>query len=314
VGIATDELYAVFDVFVQTTSGKQSQQGTGLGMPISRQFVRALGGELNVRSQVGQGTIFEFDVQVKPSSAAQVRALQPTRRAVGLEPGQPVYRLLIVEDVETSRDLLVQLLSKLAPGPGFEVRQARNGQQAIEVWREWRPHLIWMDMRMPVLDGYEATRRIRDACQDDDLPKPPVIIALTASAFEEERATALAVGCDDFIRKPFRESDILHALTNHLGARFVYEEIERGDRDREDMVPADVLEAALAEAPSQWLADLNRATVEGDIERLEALIEQSEERDIELASALTRLAYEFEYEEILTLIQQAQNQGGTRDV
>jgi CheY-like chemotaxis protein len=207
---------------------------------------------------------------------------------------------------------LVQLLSNLAPGPGLEVRQASDGQQAIEVWREWQPHLIWMDMRMPVLDGYEATRRIKDACQNDASCKSPVIIALTASAFEEERALALAVGCDDFIRKPFRESDILYALTHYLGARFVYEEVERGAR--EDTVPPGVVETALAEAPSQWLEDLNRATVEGDIEQMEALIEQIEEQNIELASALTRLAYDFEYEEILTLIQRAQNQGGARDV
>jgi signal transduction histidine kinase/DNA-binding response OmpR family regulator len=311
VGIAADELHAVFDAFVQTTSGKQSQQGTGLGIPISCQFVRAMGGELTVSSQVGQGTRFEFDVKVTLSSAPKVQALQPTRRVVGLEPGQPLYRLLIVEDVDASRELLSKLLSNFAPESGFEVRQASNGQQAVEIWQAWQPHLIWMDMRMPVLDGYEATRRIKDACQSDAAYTPPIIIALTASAFEDERATALAVGCDDFIRKPFRESDILYALTHHLSARFVYEELERGDR--EDTVPPGVIEAALAETSPEWLADLNRTTVEGDIERMETLIEQIEAQNTNLASALTRLAYNFEYEEILTLIQQAQNQGGEQD-
>jgi CheY-like chemotaxis protein len=311
VGIAADELYAVFDVFVQTTSGKQSQQGTGLGIPISCQFVRAMGGELTVSSQVGQGSIFKFDVQVTLSSASKAQALPPARRVVGLEPGQPVYRLLVVEDVKASRELLVQLLASLSPECGLKVRQASNGQQAIEISQAWQPHLIWMDMRMPVLDGYEATRSIKDACQSDASYTPPIIIALTASAFEDERATALAVGCDDFIRKPFRESDILYALTHHLGARFVYEELER--EAREDTVPPDVLEAALAETPPEWLAGLNRATVEGDIECMETLIEQIEAQNTDLAGALTRLAYNFEYEEILTLIQQAQNQGGEQD-
>jgi len=105
-------------------------------------------------------------------------------RPLGLEPGQPAYRLLVAEDREENRQLLVKLLT----GWGFDVRAACNGVEALNLWREWHPHLIWMDMRMPVMDGYEATRRIKATPQGQQT----IIVALTASAFEDERERVLA--------------------------------------------------------------------------------------------------------------------------
>jgi two-component system sensor histidine kinase/response regulator len=294
VGIAPDELEAAFDAFVQTSSGKESQRGTGLGLPISRHHVQMMGGELRVMSEPGQGTRFEFDVPVEVVEAAEVETAQPTRRAMGLTPGQPAYRLLVAEDAEASRTLLVKLLASL----GCQVREATNGQQAIEIWKGWRPHLIFMDMRMPVLDGREATRHIKAAPQGQET----VIVALTASAFEEDRAAALVAGCDDFVRKPFREADIFNVLTKHLGVRFVY---EREDRDRGDREALDAV--ALADTPPGWGAALRRATREGDLARMLVLIEQVRERDGALAERLAHLARNFEYDAILKLIQQGGN-------
>jgi signal transduction histidine kinase/FixJ family two-component response regulator len=304
-GIAPEEMDTVFDAFVQTASGRLSQQGTGLGMPISREFVRVMGGTLNVSSEVDQGTTFQFDVRAAIVDVSQSPALPDSRRVVGLEPEQPLYRLLVADDVSAGRKLLVKLLRPL----GFEVRQAANGQEVLEIWQTWRPHLIWMDVRMPVMDGHQVTERIRAACRDDASHPTPVIIALTASAFEQDREKALAVGCDDFVRKPFREADIFDALARHLGVRFLYEETERGEREeRAGQISTETLVGALAALPLGWLVELKRATIDGDIEWIATLLERIEARDTRLAGALNDLAYDFRYDEMLTLVQQAQQE------
>jgi PAS domain S-box-containing protein len=299
VGIAPDELEAVFDAFVQTASGKGSQQGTGLGLPISRQYVQTMGGELSVTSEPGQGSRFQFDLPVEVVRGADTEGAQPARRVVGLEPGQPVYRLLVVEDIQASRQLLVKLLRSI----GFDVRAASNGQQAVEMWEKWRPHFIFMDLRMPVMDGRETTRYIKAQPGGQET----VIVALTASAFEEDQAEVLALGCDDFVRKPFREAEIFDMLVKHLGVHFVYEGVERGNGDRDGDRDRDVPDpAALADMPSDWGAALRRATTEGDLARMLALIEQVQARDAVLAEGLAHLAHNFEYDAILHLVGQAE--------
>ncbi|MFX1411358.1 MAG: two-component regulator propeller domain-containing protein [Promethearchaeota archaeon] len=305
-GIAPEELEAVFDPFVQTKTGQQSPEGTGLGLPISQQFARLMGGGLSMSSELGQGSIFRFEVPVEVVDASAVRAVQPSRRVIGLEPGQPTYRLLIVDDGETNRKLLVKLLAPL----GFEVREAVNGREAIEIWERWEPHLIWMDMRMPVMDGYEATRRIKATTKG----QATVIIALTASALEEDRAIILSEGCDGYIRKPFREAELFNALTEHLGVRFVYEELETREPTQDVLGypvprgPDAALVEELTTMPTEWVADLHRATVKADWNMMLTLINRIRGENAALADALVNLARNFEYREILMLIQQAGGQ------
>ncbi|MFM6357451.1 MAG: response regulator, partial [Planktothrix sp.] len=105
---------------------------------------------------------------------------------------------------------------------GFELKEARNGLESITIWNEWEPHLIFMDMRMPVMDGYEATKYIKSTTKGN----ATAIIALTASVLEEEKAIVLSAGCDDFIRKPFTEQSIFEALAQHLGVEYIYEETQ----------------------------------------------------------------------------------------
>jgi PAS domain S-box-containing protein len=317
IGIAPEELEAMFDPFVQTESGRASGEGTGLGVPISRQFVRMMGGELQVRSELGLGTVFEFEIPVRPAEGSEVQPTQHERRVIGLEPGQRAadggpYRLLVVDDRESSRRLLVKLLTSLGspgpdsiglerpgldpPTPGFEVREAADGQEALEIWKRWHPHLIWMDMRMPVMDGYEAVRQIKamEAGQDT------VVIALTASAFEQERSAILAAGCDDFVRKPFRAAQIFDVLARHLDVRFVYDD---SAGEAEKACPSEAPD--LAEMPAEWLADLRQATIEGDVDWMATLIEAAREHDPAHATALAELAYHFRHDEILRQIESA---------
>ncbi len=310
-GIAPEELEAVFDPFVQTTSGEQSQEGTGLGMPISRQFACLMNGDLIVNSEPGRGCVFKFEAQVEAVDADAVQTAQPTRRVLGLEAGQSAaggvpYRLLIVDDKEVNRRLMVKLLAELgSPPAGFEVREASNGQEAIDVWEEWEPHLIWMDMRMPVMDGYEAAQHIKSTIKG----QATVIVALTASVLEEDRTVILSGGCDAFIRKPFRESEIFDALTKHLGVRFVYEEIEKDEpkaaaERATSTLPHTELIARLAALPTDWLATLEQATILGDFNAISANIAQIHERDAALAKVLTELAHNFEHDTILDWISQ----------
>jgi PAS domain S-box-containing protein len=307
-GIAPEEMPALFDPFVQTAAGQKSQEGTGLGLPISRRFVRLMGGDFVVKSEVGQGSIFTFDVPLELADPAEIPQAQPTRRVVGLEPGQPVYRLLVVEDQETNRRLLVNLLAKLgSPMMGFEVKEAVNGRQALEIWEQWAPHMIWMDLRMPVMDGYEATKRIRELekkrAQDGSRGESTVIVALTASAFDDDRNYILAEGCHDFVRKPYREQEIVDVLTKHLGVRFMYEELAAGDEDtRRDDTTVFAQELAperLARLPGEWLDQLHRATVQLDADAVLGLAEDVREQDTRLADALARLVRDFRFDVIL---------------
>jgi len=306
--------FAVEDTGVGITPEemRQVQEGTGLALSISQQYVRLMGGEIGVSSQPGKGSILYFVLPLEVAGVGDLEKPPPTRRVVGLEPGQPTYRLLVVDDQEVNRKLLIKLFEPL----GFEVREAENGEQAIEIWRDWEPHLIWMDMRMPVMDGYEATRRIKSTTQG----MATIIIALTASALEEDRAVILSEGCDDYMRKPFREDEIFDAVARHLGVRFVYEPLPAPGRTEEAGAagqaaaakPADDgrwLPVRLAAADPDWLAGLEHAAVLGDLEAIGRLAGQAADRDPALAEEIRRLGQHFEHDRILSAIAAARKAG-----
>ncbi|NEO27266.1 MAG: response regulator, partial [Kamptonema sp. SIO4C4] len=216
VGIAEDELEQIFEAFAQSESGRQSREGTGLGLPITQKFVQLMGGEVAVSSTVGDGTTVTFVIEAEIVDAAAVETSSAPRTAIALKPGQPTYKILIADDRPANCTLLVKVLQPL----GFDLQEASNGEEVIEKWERWQPHLIFMDMKMPVMDGYEATQYIKQRSQG----QATKIVALTASISEEEEAMASVIGCDDFLRKPVRESDILDTLGKHLGVEYIYEE------------------------------------------------------------------------------------------
>ncbi len=293
VGIASDELEILFDAFIQTESGRQSQQGTGLGLAISREFVRLMGGDLTLETQVGQGTSFRFDIPLVIAAAVKGSPQQPHQRVIGLAPDQPPYRLLVAEDCRDNRQLLVKLLEPI----GFEVRQAANGQEAIALWESFAPHLIWMDLRMPVMDGYEATKQIKSQLKG----QATVIIALTASTFEEERATALAAGCDDFVRKPFREEEIFEKIAHYLGVRYRYEPLvlpTKSDGTQSDATTALLL---LEKMPAEWQSQLHQAATQVDAEQIVQLIRQIPSEYAILAPFIADLANRYRFDQIVEL-------------
>src|SRR4051812_41906083 len=289
-GISQDEQDRLFRHFEQTKSGQQTGTGTGLGLAISREFVRLMGGDITLSSQVGKGSVFVIDLPLNEGEAQAVQAKEKQRHVLKLQPGQPACRVLVVDDIEENRQLLAQLLAPV----GFEVRLAVNGAEAVKQFEEWQPSLILMDFRMPVMDGHEAIRRIRA------LPggKEPTIIAVTASAMDDNRQELMEIGADDFIGKPFREAELFHKIHAHVGVEYEY---------ADDSAAAPATEAAeltpesLAALPAQLIDPMREAVVTADLDLLLAKIQEIESRDPRIAKGLRRLAEGFHYQKLLDL-------------
>lgn len=328
-GIAPHELEAIFEPFTQSETGRRSQQGTGLGLPISRQFVQLMGGELAVTSTLNQGTVFRFDILAQLADAPTRQTQQAAQRVIGLAPSQPTYRILVVDDRWENRQVLVRLLTPL----GFEVREAENGQAAVEQWEDWKPDLIWLDMRMPVMDGYETTRQIRDRESFVSAHSSPginenvhlvndkqitanhrqmaKIIALTASTFEEDQIAVLEAGCDDFVRKPFRESIIFEKMAEHLGVRYLYEQSASSSPESStEPAAAPSLQAALSEMPTDWVITLRQTALQLDGRQIFRLMEQIPVTQSFLTRTLTDLVNNFRFDKITDYANEILNQEG----
>lgn len=323
-GIAPEEMHFLFVPFEQTATGRNSQQGTGLGLPISRQFVQLMGGDITVSSTLGKGSIFNFDIPLCLAQTDDVQTPQESRRIIGLVPEQPQYRILVVDDNQLSRLLLVKLLAST----GFDVREATNGVEAIALWESWEPHLILMDMQMPVMDGYEATRQIKAREQeqwaDEEtkqrlIPNPPsnsktrktVIIALTANVFEKDRSVILSVGCDDFAIKPFQEEALFEKIARYLRVHYVYENPlvtnSQVTSQAEEPQTNQRLEVLLSHMPTEWVTQLYQEAITGADCQIFQLIEQIPCTDAPLSYALSDWVNNFRFDRVIDLIQQAEN-------
>ncbi len=293
VGIAEDELALLGQAFMQARAGQHAAEGTGLGLAISRSFVQLMGGELTLSSRAGQGThaCFAIPVQAVDFRQAVVAPAVARQRVRGLAAGTPAQRILVVDDRDEGRLLLMRLLVPL----GFEVREAADGEQAIAAWQQWRPQLILMDMRMPVLDGREATRRIKATEQGLET----VVVALTASSFEEQRADILAAGCDDFIRKPFQEEVLLEMLARHLKVEYTY---ETPAPTAAPAPPAELTAMHLAQLPDNLRSALRTALEQLDVTAIERALEAVRRHDATCAAALAPLLKRFQYERVRALI------------
>jgi signal transduction histidine kinase len=219
-GISEAEVLTLFQPFVQTDSGKRSQEGTGLGLSISYNYVRLMGGQMFVISKVGEGSTFRFYIPVKSLDLFSLDSTTKSlRRVIGIE-GNQGYRILIAEDMRLNRQLLTRILSPL----GIEVREVSNGQDAIDVWQSWSPHLIWMDVRMPIMNGQEAASAIREIEAMRNIPNSQKvrIIALTASLVDFREEDLFLNGFDGFLSKPFTEDKVFERMAEHLNLKYIY--------------------------------------------------------------------------------------------
>ena len=382
-GITPQELDLLFEAFEQTEIGRKFQQGTGLGLAISRKYVQLMGGDITVSTMPGVGSTFAFNVQIALTCPREIPINQIKSQIRALAPSEKVYRILVVDDSKESRLLLVKILTSL----GFEVNEATDGSEAIANWESWQPHLIFMDMRMPVMDGYEATRIIKAreikhgtantsrrfpklkqsvslgrqylaeeltdsgegevlkvVRKESSIPETTgviendassastlrsrmptslaplyefsrtmpdssntntIIIALTASAFEEERQKILSIGCDDFIRKPFKQEVLLEKLSEHLGLKYT-NQVETtntvvGDRATQIFVSVAELLGDLSKMSPEWLQQVHYAAASCSDELILELLKQIPSDNAQVFQVLRDLANNYQFEKIMEL-------------
>ncbi|VXD12283.1 putative Multi-sensor hybrid histidine kinase [Planktothrix serta PCC 8927] len=296
VGIAETELNHIFDAFVQSQSGKKALEGTGLGLTISRKFIELMGGVLGVHSTVGVGSKFWFEIPLQSAQMNPVQSPLQSRQVLCLAPGQPTYRILVVDDQPENRQLMIKLLNQI----GLEVKEAENGEEALKLWQEWQPHLIWMDIRMPIMDGYEATQHIRANLQGQNT----VIIALTAYASKSDRNLAISAGCNDYLSKPFQEDELFSKMAEYLKLEYIYADTPNS-APQSPILPFSVSLSLTSESllvmPSEWITSLQEATLLCDEEEVLRLIAQIPPEHQALATSLRALARDFQFQHIRQL-------------
>ncbi|MBE7379793.1 MAG: response regulator [Leptolyngbya sp. SIO1E4] len=306
-GVAPEQQEHLFEAFMHADAGHPCQAGIGLGLAICRDYSQLMGGRIDLQVTETPGALFRVEL---PMQLAAAQPDTPPCRVVGLAAHQPPLRILVVDDQPVDRQLLKELLSSV----GFQVRTAEDGTAAIANYRCWQPHLIWMDMNMPVLDGYEVTQRIRAMQHEDpgawvhepESPppshpsspcSPPLkIIALTASAFEADRAKILAAGCDDCVHKPYQAQEIFNVLAEHLGVTYRYQTDERSDWGN-----LDLRSPPLWEMSADWIQELQQASIEADRDWLIQLIAQVPQSCSDLKGHLTQLVDQLDFDALVEL-------------
>jgi len=292
-GIRAEDRERIFFPFVQLGNQAPTEAGTGLGLAISKQYIELMGGRIDVASEPGKGSVFHFEIPVVVRPEGETPAELGRGRIIGLAEGQPRFRLLIAEDQPENR----LLLHKLFEPVGFELRDAENGQEAVALFDEWHPHLIWMDIGMPVMDGLEAARRIKDT----EAGTRTKIIALTAHALEEERKPILEAGCDELVRKPCREQELFEVMARHLGLKYLYQ--GEGKQASPTRPKAAIRPEQWGALPAELLAQLRQAVVEADTTRTLELIERVRERDAAIGGFLNDLARKLDYPQLLNVLE-----------
>lgn len=297
IGLASMELNHIFKAFGQTEAGMKVKEGTGLGLTISQRFVQLMGGTITVSSNVGQGSIFQFTIPVEQAEPPEhFCANSKVGTFTDITTHSKAFRMLVVDDDPINRKLLSKILTKQQ----IDVREASNGLEAIALWQNWHPHLIWMDMQMPEMDGMTATQQIKTQSQGTST----VIVALTASAFEEQRQKILAAGCDDFVRKPFKKEDIWACISKHLQVSVQCENnipVLESQVKCDSPHPASLTPEMLSPMPLTWLHQMYLAATLGSDLRLLELIEEIPPSQQPLATALRQLVGSFQFDQVMML-------------
>ncbi|MEL6491899.1 MAG: AAA family ATPase [Cyanobacteria bacterium J06621_3] len=335
-GIDITELDTIFEPFVQSKTGRDSLQGTGLGLSISRKFAQEMGGDISVTSPVSAEAGTLMSLRIQAAIAANMPSMVPSSRTVvGLAPGQPSYRIVIVDDQSVNRTLLVKLLQPL----GFALKEAPDGPTAIALCRSWAPHLVLMDIRMPGMDGLEATERIKAPGASDSSnhlqATPPKVIALSASTLGQAQTAARDAGCDALVTKPFQETELLDAIGEHIGARYCYSEPPGNEQANGESFQTDspgstdlrttvavnaavnaeasasltsaaiAFDTSLSQLSSKLLNELETATIKLQWTEIVKLIKQIRPQNEAIAEALNQALQQFQYDQILKAVQAA---------
>jgi signal transduction histidine kinase/CheY-like chemotaxis protein len=292
---------SIFEPFVQADAGLPIQQGTGLGLSICQEFVSLMRGRgISLESQPSEGATFRFSIPTHAIAPDQESTHSFYRQIIGLKPGQPTYRILVVDDQEDSRRFLVELLTPL----GFQVEGAANGEVAIALSESWYPDLIWMDMNMPILDGGSAAKHIKASGQ-----RSPVIIGLTGSNLAENRMTAFSHHCDDLILKPARAEVVFEKMAQYLGVRYRYRLVQSpntviSNPQTSLLLNNEDVAQVLTTMPIEWVKQLHQAALRVSGKQSGELIEQIAQKNPILARTLTLWVEEYRFEDLVSATQE----------
>ena len=309
--VATTKLNALFNPLVSVQQERPSSQGSSLNLPLSRKLSQLMGGNITVGNGDTSETGIIFNLAIPLENVAtetlsieltprkiigvtQKLPIEPAvKKIIGLESDSLEYRILIVDDSKTNRKIMSELLKPV----GFQIREAVNGKEAIDVWSSWQPHMIWMDLRMPVMNGYEATERIKSYAHVNT-----PIVALSASTLEAEKLQFKAAGCDDFVGKPFAESVIFDKIAQHLGIRYIYEPTTPIIVNNFQLT-ADNLNVM----SNQWIGQVEQAAVVLDRDLLTQLLQKIPPEHQDLQNALQKQVNDFDFERILSLARKSKS-------
>jgi PAS domain S-box-containing protein len=298
-GISAEEQKALFEVFSQNANSFNIVEGSGLGLVISRNFARLMGGDVTVNSSPGKGSIFLLEFPIERGDARVVFKRAAPRHVTGLRHGTKVPKILVVDDQLENRDWLMKLLTVI----GFLVRGSENGEVALRDWAEWNPRLILMDLHMPVMNGIEATQIIKA----DPRGKETKIVVLTASAMGADFERVHEVGADDFLVKPCREEELLEKMGTHLNIDYNYDDVPL---DPNAATAGMMLSAErLGQLPRELIEELRKATANGNKKILNRLLLTVRDTEaFESASALQALADKYEYDTLTRVLGEASHQ------
>jgi len=287
-GMTAGEIGMLFQAFSQTDTGIEAG-GTGLGLAISKQFAKFLGGDISVKSEKGAGSSFILTVNVSESEKGKVKKMVKNRRVTGVLPGQKVFRVLIADDEPYNRLFLCELLRAV----GFEAEEATNGAEAVLKFEKWSPDLILMDVRMPVMNGFEAVKQIRESKAGGKTH----IIMITANTFEDDINKIVETGAKGYIRKPFKENEVFENIGKCLNVKYRYEDAA-GSEKRE---PIKLCEDDMSILSDEFIGRMREATINAQLDTLLELIEQSAASSPQLAERLKEMANEFKYDMLIKL-------------
>ena len=293
-GISKSDMDKLFKRFEQTSSGIGKSSGTGLGLALSHELSLLMGGNITATSEEGKGSVFTFTLNTKLGNTTFDRK-SFNKRVTGIESGTAHYRILVVDDIKENLEVMVNLLKLV----GFETMEAVNGADALVKFKEWNPHLILMDIRMPVMDGYEAFKLIQATEKGRRTP----VVAVTASSFEDERNLIIALGMKGYIRKPFHENELFSVIGEILGIKFIYEQTDFALPLSPYSENLNAIKEDLANVQQRLVTEILAAIDSADLDLILELIKQIEPDYSDLIQYLTALANDYDYTYLEQLFQ-----------
>jgi CheY-like chemotaxis protein/anti-sigma regulatory factor (Ser/Thr protein kinase) len=288
-GIKKEDMENIFKPFIQIDKANE-HTGTGLGLTITQKYAQSMGGDVSVESEYNRGSVFKAYVKYSSCHLDEIDKREILHNINGIKT-QKLIKILIVDDKLDNRELLANILKN----DGFEIFMAENGQEAVEEFKKYTPDIIWMDRKMPLLNGEEATKIIRTLPKGRDV----VIIGITASAFKEDEERLLSAGMDEFILKPYDISEIFTVMKKYFDVEYIYEKSPETEDELPHEFSYEQFVTELKTLDDDTLKSLYHNTLLLDREVIQTSIKDIEKENKNLADMLNYLVEEMLYNVII---------------